>query len=89
MLRLLKNLFPRSPVRFGKIDNSRIKTTRIKNAQFISYISQSDNLRSRRYTDSLDTRLQHRHLFRLLAITAAACAFAWIVLESARALAIF
>ena len=41
MLRLLKNLFRRPPIRMGLVDDARIHRTRIRNAQFVSFVDAS------------------------------------------------
>jgi hypothetical protein len=88
MLRVLKNLFHRPAIRMGRVDNSRINPTRLRNAQFVSFMSESGTL-SPYHTDRYDARLKRRKLMKgLLGATVTAGA-AWIVIESARALTIF
>ena len=71
----------------GPIDNSRIHTTRTKNAQFVSYLTESGfrQVNPDRYESSLRRRrLVKRALFWMLVGGGA-----WIVIESARALSMF
>lgn len=88
LLRMLTNLFRRPPVRMGRVDNSRIRTTRIRNAGFVSFITAHGGLRSRN-TDHHDARLRRLKLAKLIALTAMSAGGAWIVIESARALTLF
>ena len=88
MFRVLLNLFHKPRFRMGSVDNSRIRTTRIRNAQFVSYLSQSDNLK-KRYNDAYDMRLLRRKRFRRGLSLLGILLFSWIVIESAKALAIF
>jgi hypothetical protein len=87
VLRVVRHWFHRPAIRMGSVDNSRIRTTRTKNAQFISYLVESGfrevnighheaNLRRRRWGKAA--------LFCLLG-----AAGAWVVIESARALSMF
>jgi hypothetical protein len=85
MLRLLKNLFRRPAIRMGRVDNSRINTTQLRNAQFVSFISQSGSL-SPVNTDRYENRLRRRKQLKLFLTLAFTAGGAWVVLESARAL---
>lgn len=88
MLRVLKNLLHRPAIRMGRVDNSRMQTTRIRNAQFVSFISESGTLRPRN-TDRYDARLRRQKFIKLAFIAALTGGAAWIVIESAQALSIF
>ncbi|MFH1497383.1 MAG: hypothetical protein ABII82_06100 [Verrucomicrobiota bacterium] len=88
VLNVLLNLFRRSPIRMGRVDNSRINRTRIRNAQFVSFMSEGRCL-SGRDSDRYDARLRRQKLMRSLATLAAAAGLAWIVVESARAISMF
>lgn len=88
MLRLLKNLFRRSPIRMGRVDNERIRRTRIRNAQFVSFVDASGCFEARR-PDRHDRRLRRRKLVGGLFKLAAAGGLGWVVLESARAISQF
>jgi hypothetical protein len=90
MLRVFKNWFHRPAIRMGRVDNSRIRTTPIRNAQFVSFISESGTLRSTsRYTDRYEMRLRRRKVLKSLFILGLTAGAAWIVIESAKALSIF
>jgi hypothetical protein len=88
MLRWLTNLFRRPPVRMGRVDNSRLQRTRIRNAQFVSFVDASGCFEARR-PDRFDRKLR-RQLFMKAAFTlGAAIGLGWVVLESARAISQF
>lgn len=88
LLRLLTNLFRRPTIRMGRVDNSRIRTTRIRNAGFVSFISAHGTVR-RRNTDHHDARLRRLKLAKMIALLSMSAGGAWIVIESARALTLF
>ncbi len=89
MLRSLLNaLFHRPTYRFGKVDNSRIRRTTLRNAQFVSFMSQQGLGRAGN-PDAHDTRLRRQRLFRAGAACAALAALVWIGIESAKALSMF
>lgn len=88
VVRTLSRLFHRPAIRMGSVDNSRIRTTPIRNAGFVSFFAESGCV-SARHADYYDTRLRRqkrRRLFALLAITALCT---WVVVESARAISLF
>jgi len=88
MLRALKNLFRRPPVRMGRVDNSRINRTRIRNAQFVSFIDASGCCADR-HPDRFDRRLRRQKLLKLLTALLGTGGLGWVILESARAIALF
>ncbi len=88
MLRLLKNLFRRPPIRMGRVDNARIRRTRIRNAQFVSFVDASGCLKTRN-PDRQDRKLRRQKLMRAIVMLAAASGLGWVVLESARAISQF
>lgn len=88
ILRILKNLFRRPPIRMGRVDNSRIRTTTIRNSGFVSFIASTGGLPARN-TDQYDARLRRRRFFKGLVIATLSAGGAWIVVESARALTLF
>jgi hypothetical protein len=88
MFRVLKNLFHRPAIRMGRVDNSRIHTTRLRNAQFVSFISESGSL-TPFSTDRYDARLRRRKLLKAFLATSVAAGAAWVVIESAHALTMF
>ena len=87
MLRAFRHLFHRPAVRMGPVDNSRIRITRTRNAQFISYLTESGfrKVNADRYESSLRWRrfVKHALLWFL------AAGGAWVAIESARALSKF
>jgi hypothetical protein len=88
MLRLLKFLLRRPPVRMGRVDNARIRRTTIRNAQFVSFVDASGCL-STRNPDRHDRKLLRQKLMRVVVALAAASGLGWVVLESARAISQF
>ena len=87
MLRVFRHWFYRPAVRMGPVDNSRIRTTRTRNAQFVSYLTESGfrQVNADRYESSLRRR---RFMKRVLYWSLAGGA-AWVAIESARALSRF
>jgi hypothetical protein len=63
-------------------------STPVRNGQFASFMAVQGCSR-RHHPDRHDRRLQFQKLSRTLVITAAAVSFAWIALESAKALSVF
>ncbi len=88
MLYLLKKLFHRPAIRRGRVDNERIHRTRIRNAQFVSFVDASGCFEARR-PDRHDRRLRRRKLVRAMFTLAGAGGLGWVVLESARAISQF
>jgi hypothetical protein len=89
MLHALKQLFHRPAIRMGRVDNSRIQTTRLRNAQFVSFFAENGNLGGFGGSDRYESRLRRRrYLKTALAIIVTAGA-AWVVIESAQALSMF
>ena len=70
MLRAFRHLFHRPAVRMGPVDNSRIRITRTRNAQFISYLTESGfrQVNADRYESSLRWRRFVKHARRGLAM---------------------
>jgi hypothetical protein len=88
MLRLLLNLFRRPPIRMGRVDNARIHRTRIRNAQFVSFVDASGGFQARR-PDRHDRRLRRQKLVKAALALLGAGGLGWVVLESARAISQF
>ena len=88
MMRLLKNLFRRPPIRMGRVDNARIRRTRLRNAQFVSFVDASGCFEARR-PDRHDRKLRRQKTIKAVLALAGAGGFGWVVLESARAIANF
>lgn len=87
-MRTLKHIFRRTPIRMGSVDNSRIRTTPIRNAGFVSFVSQSGCLRVRN-GDYHDARLRKQKKLRFVAVVALTAACTWFAIESAKALSLF
>ena len=88
MLRLLKNLLRRPPIRMGRVDNARIGRTRIRNAQFVSFVDASGCFEARR-PDRFDRKLRFQKFVRAVVALLGAGGLGWVVLESARAISQF
>lgn len=88
MLYALKSLFHRPAIRMGRVDNSLFQTTRLRNAQFVSFMSQSDSL-APMSTDRYDTRLRRRKRLKVAFILSLAAGLAWVIIESAHAISMF
>ena len=89
MLRIVKSWFHRPAIRMGRVDNSRIQTTRLRNAQFVSFFSENGNLNTHGGTDRYESRLRFRKRLKFFFGLCVAAGGAWIVIESARALTLF
>jgi hypothetical protein len=88
MLRAFLSLFRRPPVRMGRVDNTRIRRTRIRNAQFISFISEHRCITARN-TDHHDQRLRRFRIVKTGLVLALAAGLAWVIMESAKAISMF
>lgn len=89
MLRVIKSWFHRPAIRMGRVDNSRIQTTRLRNAQFVSFFAESGGLNAFASTDRYEARLRRRKRLKTFFALALVAGGAWIVIESARALTLF
>ena len=88
LLTLLKNWFHRPAIKMGRVDNSRIHTTRLRNAQFVSFITESRSLKAWN-SDRYESRLRWRKRVKAFLGLSFAAGGAWVVIESARALTMF
>jgi hypothetical protein len=88
MLYALKNLFHRPAIRMGRVDNSMIQTTRLRNAQFVSFMSQCDSL-APMSTDRYDLKLRRRKFLKAVLFLGMIAGCAWIIIESAHAISMF
>lgn len=86
--RLFTILFHRPTYRFGKVDNSRIRRTTLRNAQFVSFMSQQ-GLGRVNNPDVHDARLRRQRILRALVAGLVLTAVVWVGIESARALSMF
>ncbi|MDD2765462.1 MAG: hypothetical protein PHE83_15985 [Opitutaceae bacterium] len=87
MLRAVRQWLHRSSVRMWSVDNSRIRATRTKNAQFISYLVQSGFRQVN--PDHYESSLRRRRLIRGVLVWLLAAGSTWVVIESARALSMY
>ena len=71
----------------GSVDNSRIRTTSTKNAQFISYLVESGFRQVN--VDRYEVSLRRRRAFKVTLFWLLGAGGAWVVVESARALSMF
>ena len=89
LLKMLKNLFRRPAIRMARANNGSIRQrSSIRNAGFVSYISENGCVR-RRNTDSYDARLRRMKLAKNLVVGALGAGGLWIAIESVRALTLF
>ena len=88
MLYPLKSLFHRPAIRMGRVDNSLIRTTRLRNAQFVSFMSQGDSL-APMSSDRYDAKLRRRKFLKFAFALSIAGGLAWVILESAHAITMF
>jgi len=72
----------------GRVDNSLIQTTRLRNAQFVSFMSQSDSL-APMSTDRYDAKLRRRKWLKATLVLAMVGGLAWVIIESAHAITMF
>lgn len=87
LLQLLRLLRIPTFIRGGKAHRGAWSTP-VRNGQFASFMSVQGCSR-RRHPDRHDRRLQFQKLTRAAVMTAAAVGFAWIAVESAKALSLF
>ena len=82
-----RHLLNQLPIAFGMRSDRRLKTTRLKHAQFACYLGET-GFRSHN-VDHHERSLRRRRAVKTLFLWATAFGAAWIVLESARALTVF
>ena len=75
------------PISFGMRSDRRLRTTRLKHAQFVSYLEDSGF--STHNVDHHERSLRRRRFAKALFLWGTAFGVAWIVLESARAVTLF
>lgn len=88
LLNVVKHWFHRPAIKMGRVDNSCIHTTRLRNAQFVSFMTESHSLRAWS-SDRYDNRLRWRKRLKAFLVLAMTAGGAWVVIESARALTMF
>ncbi|MDD3179935.1 MAG: hypothetical protein PHQ04_06230 [Opitutaceae bacterium] len=87
MIRALKNLLNRIPIRLWVRSDRRLKTSYARRAQFVSFLEDSGFRRHN--PDRYERSLRLRRLLRLAFFWLSAFGTAWVVIESARALAMY
>jgi len=83
MRRLLNHL----PIPFGLRSNRRLRGTRLKHAQLVSFLEDT-GFRALN-VDHYERSLRRRRVAKAMAIAVTALAVAWVALESARAVALY
>ncbi len=86
--RMLKNLFRRPPIRMGRVDNTRIQRSAIRNAGFVSFVTENRCL-PRRNPDHHEARLRRLRFAKVVAYLSLGAGGAWVVVESVKALTLF
>lgn len=87
-MRTVRHWLHRPSIRMGSVDNSRIRTTRIRNAGFVSFFAEQGCLTARSH-DHFDARLRRQRVGRALVLIAVTALATWVVIESARAISVF
>ena len=87
-MKLLRRIFHRPRIRMGFIDESATRPSPIRNAQFVSFFSETD-CRVHRSADHFDNRLRRQKLFKIATIVTITVLCTWFVIESAQALSTF
>lgn len=83
----IRRLLNQLPIAFGMRSDRRLRTTRLKHAQFASFLEES-GFRART-VDHHERSLRRQRAAKSLLTWATAFGAAWIALESARALTLF
>jgi len=86
MLVRLRRWWYRPPIRMGSVDNSRIRRTQTRNAQFISYLVESGFRQVN--ADHYESGLRRRRLAKRILFWLFVVGGAWLIVESARALSL-
>ena len=87
MWRAFRNWFHRPAIRMGPVDNSRIRMSRTRNAQFVSYLTETGFRRVN--ADRYEASLRRRRFAKHALFWSLAAGGAWVAVESARALSKF
>lgn len=88
MLYAIKSLFHRPAIRMGRVDNTLIQTTRLRNAQFVSFMSQSESF-APFCSDRYEVRMRRRKFMKIALLGGIVAGLAWIIIESASAITMF
>ncbi len=83
----LRRLLNQLPIALGMRSDRRLKATRLKHAQFASYLEETGF--RRHDVDHHERGLRRRRTAKALFLWATAFGAAWVALESARALTLF
>jgi hypothetical protein len=83
----LRRLLNHLPIALGMRSDKRLRTARVKHAQFACYLEET-GFRTHN-VDRYERSLRRRRVAKGLFIWATAFGVAWIVLESARAVMLF
>ena len=83
----LRHLLNQLPIAFGQRSDRRLRATRLKHAQFASYLEETGF--GHHDVDHHERSLRRRRAAKVLFQWATAFGAAWIALESARALTLF
>lgn len=83
----LRHLLNQLPIAFGQRSDRRLRTARLKHAQFACFLEETGF--RQQDTDHHDRSLRWRRRFKGMFLWATAFGAAWIALESARALTLF
>jgi hypothetical protein len=82
-----RHLLNQLPIAFGMRSDKRLRTARVKHAQFACYLEET-GYRTHN-VDRYERSLRRRRIAKGFFLWASAFAAAWIVLESARAVMLF
>lgn len=87
MINVLKSMFRKKPVKNAALFDRRGEDFRVRNVQFVSFLSESGF--RRRALDSHDKGKRIRKYITLAFMWSLIIGFSWVVIESAEALELF
>lgn len=82
-----RHLLNQLPIAFGMRSDKRLRTARVKHAQFACFLEETGY--RTHHVDRYERSLRRRRFAKGLFLWASAFAAAWVVLESARAVILF
>ena len=82
-----RHLLNQLPIAFGMRSDKRLRTARVKHAQFACFLEETGY--RTHHVDHYERSLRRRRFAKGLFLWASAFAAAWVVLESARAVILF
>lgn len=89
MFTALKRLFHRPAIQLGRLDTTRAgDSTRLRNTRFVSFLNHQGSF-GRVNSDRHDARLRRRKAIKSLFWSGGLATFAWVAIESAKALTLF